>query len=68
MENFTMHRISMAMYDYSYVTFKEVEQQILQATIAGVDDMDNITAKPATTDQEEEEQQVEGDEDVFHYE
>ena len=29
MENFTMHRISMAQYDYSYVTFKEVEQQIL---------------------------------------
>ena len=56
MENFTMHRISMAMYDYSYVTFKEVEQQILQATIAGVEDMDNITAKPATNDQEEEEQ------------
>ena len=25
MEHFTMHRVSMAMADYSYVTFKEVE-------------------------------------------
>ena len=57
MENFTIHRISMAMYDYSYVTFKEVEQQILQATIAGVEDIQNITPKPTTTDQEEDEQQ-----------
>ena len=47
----------MAMYDYSYVTFKEVEQQILQATIAGVEDIQNITPKPTTTDQEEDEQQ-----------
>ena len=33
MEHFTMHRISMAMQDYSYVTFKEVEQQILNANV-----------------------------------
>jgi len=34
MEHFTLHRVSMAIEDYSYVTFKEVEQQILQASIS----------------------------------
>ena len=36
MEHFTMHRVSMEMADYSYVTFKEVEQQIIQAEVATV--------------------------------
>ena len=34
MEHFTGHRVSMGMHDYSYVTFKEVEQQILQSEVA----------------------------------
>ena len=34
MEHFTIHRASMGEHDYSYVTFKEVEQQILDATVA----------------------------------
>ena len=38
MEHFTVHRVSMAIADYSYVTFKEVEQQILQAEIAATYD------------------------------
>ena len=33
MENFTIHRASMAMQDYSFVTFKEVEQQINRAPV-----------------------------------
>ena len=38
MEHFTVHRVSMPIADYSYVTFKEVEQQILQAEIAATYD------------------------------
>lgn len=34
MEHFTMHRTAMAMQDYSFCTFKEVEQQILSANVA----------------------------------
>ena len=36
MEHFTVHRTSMAIHDYSFVTFKQVEQQILQANVAEI--------------------------------
>ena len=42
MEHFTYHRISMAPHDYSYVTFKEVEQQILEANVAAMHEDDYI--------------------------